>query len=157
MEEKLKEDLKQAQLSRDEIKVSTLRLLLSEIKNAEIAKSAALSDQEITGVIQRELKKRREAAAGFRQGEREEAAQKEELEAKILESYLPEQITDEELTKLIDEAISTHFRGSLPSPAANANKDLQIGKIMSIVMSRVAGKADGGRVSQLVKEKLQNQ
>ncbi len=76
----IQNNLKQAQLARDENKVSTLRLLLSEIRNAEIAKGQALTESDMTGVIQKEVKKRTEAAAGFRQGNREEAAQKEEAE-----------------------------------------------------------------------------
>lgn len=82
-------DLKNAQLARDELKVSTLRLLLSEIHNAEIASGMAVSDQEAVSVIKREAKKRKEAAAAFRLGSREEIALKEEAELRILESYLP--------------------------------------------------------------------
>src|SRR3989344_8227687 len=100
--DQLNSDLKQAQLARDEVKVSTLRLLLSEIKNAQIQKGADLSDEEITQVIQHEVKKRKEAAAGFRTGDREEAALKEETEQRLLEGYLPDQLTIEELTKIVE-------------------------------------------------------
>lgn len=141
MFEKLQEDLKQAQLARDEIKVSTLRLLISEINNAKIKKGSELSDGEIQQVISRELKKRKEASIGFRQGNREEAALKEESEAKILESYLPEQLSDEELTNLVGEIVG-------------AKKDLQIGQIIGMVISRAGGKVDGARVAEKVKEIL---
>lgn len=137
-------DLKNAQLARDEIKISTLRLLLSEIRNGEIAKGNQLTDEDVILIIQREVKKRKEAAAGFRQGEREESAQKEELEAKVLETYLPDQLSNEELTKLVDEAINE----------VGANSVQDMGKVMGVVMGKVGVRSDGGTVSALVKEKL---
>ncbi len=140
----LQEELKQSQLQKDEVKVSTLRLLLSEVKNAEIAKGHPLSDEEIVEVASREAKKRREAAAGFRQGDREEQALKEEAELKILEGYLPAQASDEELTKIIEQAINE----------LGASSIADMGKVMQAVMVKVAGQADGGRVSAIVKEKL---
>lgn len=142
--EKLQLDLKQAQLSRDERKTSTLRLLLSEIRYGQIAKGSELSDEELLSLIGREIKKRKEAAAGFRQGGREGNAQKEEEEAGILASYLPAQLSDEELNSLTDEAIKQLGAASLQD----------MGKVMGLVMSKVAGKAEGGRVSTLVKQKL---
>ncbi len=137
-------DLKQAQLARDEVKVSTLRLLLSEIKNAQISKGSELGEEEIIAVIMREAKKRKEAAVGFRSGGREEQAVKEEAELKILEGYLPAQISDKELTALVEQVITEVGAVSLAD----------MGKVMGVVMSKVGGKADGGRVSNLVKEKL---
>lgn len=142
--DKIQEDLKQAQLQRDEVKVSTLRLLLSEIRYAQISKGQDLSDPEIISVIQKEIKKRKEAAIGFRQGDRESLAQKEEAEAQILSTYLPEQLSDEELTNLVE--------GSIKDMGATSITDM--GKVIGAVMSKVAGKADGARVSALVKEKL---
>lgn len=142
--DKIKEDLKNAQITRDEVKVSTLRLLLSETTNAQIAKGADLSDQDIVSVIQREVKKRKEAAQGFRNGDREEQAVKEELEAKVLKGYLPQQLSDEELTKIIE--------GTITEVGANSIQDM--GKVIGVVMGKVAGKVDGGRVSVLVREKL---
>ena len=140
----LQEELKQSQLQKDEVKVSTLRLLLSEVKNAEISKGHQLSDEEIVEVALREAKKRREAAAGFRQGDREEQALKEEAELKILEGYLPVQVSDEELTKVIEQTINELGVSSLAD----------MGKIMQAVMGKVKGQADGGRVSALVRQKL---
>ncbi len=141
---KIQNDLKDAQLSRDEIKVSTLRLLLSEIKNAEIAKGNSLSDQDIISIVSKELKKRKEAATSFASGGRTESAQKEESEATILEGYLPEQLSDEELTKIVESSITE----------AGATSIADMGKVMGIVIGKVAGKADGGKISALVKEKL---
>lgn len=145
--DKLHQDLKEAQLARDEIKVSTLRLLLSEIKNAEIAKdpaSAGLADQDIISVIQKEVKKRKEASLAFRLGAREVQAQKEEQESKVLESYLPSQLSDEALTKIVEESIKE----------LGATTMADMGKVIGAVMSKVTGQADGGSVSQLVKDRL---
>lgn len=142
--DKINLNLREAQLARDEIKVSTLRLLLSEIKNAQIAKGENLSDQDIILVIQREVKKRQEAAAGFRQGGREEQAQIEEKERAILQSFLPVQISNEELTKLVEDSINE----------VGAKTLAEMGKVMGTVMGKVQGRADGGTVSALVKERL---
>lgn len=91
MEEKIRIDLKRAQLLRDELTVSTLRLLLSEIHNAKIAKGSDLSDEDVIKVIQREVKRRKQAAEGFRSGERDDQAEKEDMEARLLRKYLPQQ------------------------------------------------------------------
>lgn len=144
MLDKIQNDLKKAQLARDEVTVSTLRLLLSEVKNAEIAKGQDLAEQDIINVVQREIKKRKEAAEGFRKGGREEQAQKEEAEAKVLEQYLPAQLSDEELTKIVEENITEVGASSLQD----------MGRVIGLVMSQVAPKADGSRVSALVKERL---
>ncbi len=142
--ETLREDLKKYQLGRDELKVSTLRMLLSEVKNIEIAKGHVLSDEEVIEVIQKEVKKRKEAAEGFRQGNREEAAVKEDSEAGVLLGYLPTQLSEEELLKIIEDAIS--------KTGASTMSDM--GKVIGVVMPQVKGTADGGRVSALVKSKL---
>ena len=144
MLDKIQNDLRKAQLNRDEVKVSTLRLLLSEVKNGEIAKREPLSDNDVISIIQRELKKRKEAAAGFRAGGREESATKEELEGKVLETYLPSQLSHEELTKIVLDTINELGASSLTD----------MGKVMGEVMGKVAGRSDGGTVSALVKEKL---
>lgn len=144
MEDKIKSDLKQAQLSRDEIKVSTLRLLLSEIKNKEIAQGNILSDEDVISVIQREAKKRKEAAEAFKLGNRIDAALKEEAEALVLEGYLPAQLSTEELTKIVEESINE-------LGAAGA---ADMGKVIGMVMGKTKGQAAGGAVSAIVKEKL---
>lgn len=157
---KIQEDLKQAQLAKDEIKVSTLRLLISEIHNAEIQKGGSLSDQDTTGVIQREVKKRKEAAAGFRTGGREDSAQKEEAELKILEGYLPKQLSNEVLILRLHsgstlnsiEGLTKLVEDSINEVGAKSLADM--GKVMGMVMSKVKGQADGNVVSGIVKEKL---
>lgn len=142
--EQIQSDLKNAQLARDEIKVSALRLLLSEIHNGQIQKGADLAEEDIIAVVKREAKKRKEAALAFRSGSREEAAVKEEAELKILEGYLPAQMSQEELAKIVEESISEVGASSLAD----------IGKVMGVVMGKVKGQADGGTVSTLVKTKL---
>lgn len=140
----LQDHLKQAILARDGIGVSTLRLLLSEVKNAQIAKGGEVSDQEIVSIIQREIKKRKEAADSFRLGKREDSARKEESEAEVLRRYLPSQLTNEELTKIVEESINK----------LGATSIQDMGKVMGVVMAEVRGEADGGVVSAMVKEKL---
>lgn len=144
--DQIQSDLKKSQLERNEIAVSTLRLLLSEIKNAEIAAGNSLLDEDIISVIQKEIKKRKEAALAFRNGSREDQAQKEEAEAKVLEAYLPEQISTEELTKIVEDTINE----------VGANSIADMGKVIGAVMGKVKGRVDGGTVSALVKEKLTN-
>lgn len=144
MEEKIKDDLKKAMLSKDEVSVATLRLLVSEIRNVSIAKNSPLTDQDIVSVVQKEVKKRKEGAAGFRQAGREELAQKEESEQQILENYLPAQLSNEELTKIIEATINIL--------GASDIKDM--GKVIGGVMGKVGQGAEGGRVSAIVKEKL---
>lgn len=144
MLDRIQTDLKNAQLDRDEVKVSTLRLLLSEIKNGEISKGESLSDGDIISTVQREVKKRKEATEAFRSGGREEAAAREESELKILESYLPAQMSSGELTKLVEDTITKLGASSISD----------MGKVMGVVMGKVKGQADGPTVSNLVKERL---
>lgn len=144
MQDQLQQDLKNAMLARDEQAVSTLRMLLSELKYAQVSKGGDLEDTEVISVVQKEIKKRQEAATGFRSGGREELAQKEESEAKILEKYLPQQISDEELTKVVEEAINKVGASSLAD----------MGKVMTEVMGQVRQSAQGSRVSSVVKSKL---
>lgn len=144
MLERIKSDLHQAQLDKDEVKVSTLRMLISEINNAQIAKGGQLQDEEIVAVILREVKKRKEASTAFRQGQREDQAQKEESEAEILSVFLPQQLADEELTKIVETSINE----------VGAKSISDMGKVIGVVMGKVKAQADGGRVSALVREKL---
>lgn len=144
LKDQVQNDLKEAQLHKNEVVISTLRLLLSEIRYAEISKGKEAEDEDIVSVIQREIKKRKEAALGFRQGQREEQAIKEEAEARILEKYLPQQLSDEELTKIIEESMTV----------IGAKNIADMGKVIGMVMSKVKGQAEGGRVSVIVKEKL---
>jgi len=147
MEDQLREDLKQAQLNRDEVKVATLRLLLSELTYAKVAKKAeVLSDEDVISVIQKAIKQRKESIESYKNGARDDLASKEQAELDILQTYLPEQLSDQELTKIVDEAINN----------TGASQMSDMGKVIGLVMGKVAGKAEGARVSVLVKEKLQS-
>lgn len=142
--DKIQADLKTSQLQKQADQVSTLRLLLSETQNARISKGEELLDEEIQAVISREIKKRKEAAAGFRSGGREEAALKEESEAKILLSYLPPQMTDEELTQVVTICINE----------VGAKTLADMGRVIGLVKAKVGQAADPGRISLVVKESL---
>lgn len=120
-------------------RVGTLRVLASALQQ-----DAKLGEGDEVAVLRRELKKRREAAEAFREGGRTEAAEAEEAEARMVESYLPEQLGEEELAELVGAAIEE----------AGAREPGEMGKVMSIVMPRVQGRADGKRVSQAVRERL---
>lgn len=142
--DRLQNDLKEAQLAKDEVKVSTLRLLLSEIHNAEIQKGGDLVEADLVSILQREVKKRKEASEAFRSGGREEQARKEEQELAVLESYLPAQLSNEELTKIVEQTINE----------LGASGMADMGKVIGSVMDKIKGQADGGAVSQLVRERL---
>lgn len=142
--DQIQADLKQAMLAKDELKVLTLRMLLSEIKNAQIAKGEDLEDKDAISVVQKEVKRRREGAEGFRSGGREELAVKEESEAEVLKAYLPEQMSDDQLTKIVQEAITE----------LGATSVTQMGQVMGKVMAQVGQSAEPARVSALVKASL---
>lgn len=148
MIEKIQEDLIEAQKAKDELKVSTLRLLLGAIKNYAIAKESTSynpSDEEIAGVVQKEIKQRKESIESYKAGGRQELADKENKELEILQKYLPEQMSEEEIRKLVD--------GAIAETGASSMQDM--GKVMGVLSPTLKGKADIGVVSGIVKEKLQ--
>lgn len=127
------------------VRVSTLRLLVSQIKNVRIEKKADLTDEEVVAIIKREIKARDEAIELYKKGGRDDLVKKEEVEKQILQAYvsaMPGQFSDKEVQKVIDEI--------LEKTPENSN----FGQIMGKVMAEVGGKADGKKVSQLVKERL---
>ncbi|HEX9679279.1 MAG TPA: GatB/YqeY domain-containing protein [Candidatus Saccharimonadales bacterium] len=136
-------DLKQAMLSRDELKVSVLRGLKNALANEKIKTRQPLSpEQEIT-VLKREAKQRDEAAAGFTAGGAKDRAEKERLEKTIIENYLPQMIDDEDLDDLIEQAINRF-----------GQEAKQTGAIIGYVMSQSGGRVDGAKVAALVKQRL---
>lgn len=149
--EKIQNDLKEAMRSHDELRLSVLRMLSSAIHNKELEKRAKsgkteeLIEEEIVAVIRSEIKKRRDAVVGFQKGGRAEAAEKEAAEAKILEAYLPAELSDEEIEKAVKEVIM--------GIGAVTQKDF--GKIMGESMKRLKWQAGGGRVATAVKRGLQ--
>ena len=138
-------DYKAAMKARDDLKVSVLRLLRSAIHNAEIDKQRALTDDEILGVIQSEVRKRRESIEAFQQGGRQDLVEREQAELAILESYLPKALTREELEALVRETVR--------EVGALSVRDM--GKVMSALMPKVKGRADGRKVSNLVRQILE--
>jgi uncharacterized protein len=141
---RLEDELKQAMLARDDERRDALRLIISSLRAAEKELQRPLSDEEELQVLQRERKRRNEAAEAFRSGGREEQAAAEERELAVLEEFMPEPLSDEELEEIVDNAIAEVGATSLR----------QVGRVMADVMPQVAGRADGSRVSQLVREKL---
>jgi uncharacterized protein YqeY len=146
LKEKLQADLTEAIRSRNEVVSGTVRMLLAAITNEEVAGKAAkvLTDAEIITVLSREAKKRREAFEAYTQAKRDDLAGKEKAEAAVIANYLPEQLSEDEIKKLIADAIAeTDAKG----PAG-------MGLVMKVLQPKIAGKADGGVVSGLVKAAL---
>ena len=141
---RLEGELKDAMAARDADRRDTLRLILASLRSAEKELQRPLHDDEELQVLQRERKKRTEAAEAFRAGGREEQAEGEERELAVLEEFMPEPLSDEELEDIVDDAIA--------EVGATSMRD--IGRVMADVMPQVAGRADGSAVSQLVREKL---
>jgi len=146
LKEKLHSDLTEAIRSRDALISGTIRMVLSAITNEEVAGKEArvLSDEEIITVLSREAKKRREAAEAFADAGRADKAELEKQEGEVIAAYLPKQLSDEELSALIQEAVAK-------SGAAGPQ---DMGKVMGILKPQIAGKADGGKVSAAVKAAL---
>jgi uncharacterized protein YqeY len=146
LKEKLQTDLTQAIRSRDEVQSGTIRMLLAAITNEEVAGKAAkvLNDAEIIIVLSREAKKRREAVEAYTQAKREDLANKEKAEAAVIAQYLPEQLSEDEIKKLIQEAIAS----------TGASGPSGMGLVMKQLQPKIAGKAAGGLVSALVKAAL---
>jgi hypothetical protein len=138
------EELKAARLARDASRRDALSLLVSALRSAEKELQRPLTDDESLQVLQRERKKRVEAAEAFRTAGREEQAEGEEEELAVLEEFMPEPLSEDELEAIVDDAIA--------EVGATSMRD--IGRVMADVMPQVSGRADGSVVSQLVREKL---
>jgi uncharacterized protein YqeY len=141
---RIEEELKAAMRARDQERTDALRLTLASLRSAEKEVQRPLKEDEELHVLQRERKRRAEAAEAFRGGGREEQASKEERELEIIQEFMPEPVEEEELERIIDDAIA--------ETGATSLRDL--GRVMADVMPQVAGRADGSVVSQLVREKL---
>jgi uncharacterized protein YqeY len=141
---RIEDELKAARLARDQDRRDALSLVLNSLQNAQKELQRELSDDEELQVLQRERKRRVEAAEAFRGAGREEQAEDEEYELEILEEFMPEPMSEDELEEIIDDVIS--------EVGATSIRDM--GRVMAGVMHQVSGRADGSIVSQLVKEKL---
>ncbi len=142
--QRIEDELRQAMLARDSGRSDALRLTLTALRAAEKELQRPLHEDEELQVLQRERKRRAEAAQAFRAGGRAEQAAAEERELGVLEEFMPEPLSEEELEQIVDDAIAEN----------GATNMRDIGRVMADVMPQVAGRADGSAVSQLVREKL---
>lgn len=140
----INEQIAAALKARDQIRLSTLRMLSSAFNYERIAKQHELSEEEELEVVKREAKKRKDAIEIYNKADEIERAHKEQQELAVLEEYLPKQMSDEQLTHIVDTTM--HEMGALTAS--------DMGRIIGAVMHKVAGQADGGRVSAIVKSKL---
>jgi len=144
LQQKITEDMKQAMKSGDAVKRDTLRMLLSSIKNAEGAKLSALDEGEVLSVISKEVKRHVESIDAFKKGNRDDLVAKEAAELKILQSYMPEQLSRDDVVKLAKEVVA----------AVGAAGPGDKGKVMQQLMPKLKGKADGKVVNEVVMELL---
>ncbi|HZQ89402.1 MAG TPA: GatB/YqeY domain-containing protein [Gaiellaceae bacterium] len=142
--ETIEGELREAMKARDAERRDALRLILNALKGSEKELQRPLSEDEELQVMQRERKRRVEAAEAFRAGGREEQAQSEERELAILEEFMPSPLSEEEIEEIVDDAIAE----------VGATSIADLGRVMADVMPQVAGRADGSAVSQIVREKL---
>ncbi|MGG5259698.1 GatB/YqeY domain-containing protein [Phycicoccus avicenniae] len=143
---RLQSDLHDAMRARDKVRSSTLRMALTSVTTAEVAGDEAreLGDDEVLKVLAKEAKKRKEAAAAFRDAQRPELAESEEAELAVLEAYLPAQLGDDELRAIVERALAS----------TGATGPADMGRVMKAAQGEVAGRADGGRVAAVVKAAL---
>ena len=147
LKQKLQGELRQSMLARDALKTSVLRMVLSSVNYYEIQKGGAgyeATDEDVLSVIQKEAKQRRDSIEEFKKANRPELVEKETKELEMLQVYLPQQMGEEEIKKLVIGVIKE----------TNAKGMQDIGKVMGTLMPKVKGKADGGLVSKIVKESL---
>jgi uncharacterized protein len=146
--QELKDELKKSMLAKDTEKTGVLRMIVSALGYYEIEKGGAgyeATEEDVMTVLQKQVKQRRDSVEQFRAGGREDLAAKEEKEIAMLEGYLPAQMSEEEISKLVDEAIAS----------TGASNPQDMGRVMGALMPKTKGKADGGTVSRIVREKLQ--
>lgn len=146
LKERLREDLTVAMRARDDLRLSTLRLALAAVKDAEVAGTTAreLDDAEVEKILAREVRKRREAAEAFAAAGRPEQSSRENAEGDVLADYLPSQLGEDELRAIIDEVMAELGLTGMKA----------MGQVMKAAQARIAGRADGKRVSELVRARL---
>jgi len=142
--EEIDDELKDAMRARDAERRDALRLILNSLKSSQKELQRPLSEEEELQVLQRERKRRVEAAEAFRKGGREEQAAAEERELEILEEFMPEPLSEDEVEEIVDDVIAE----------VGATSMADLGRVMADVMPQIAGRADGSQVSQIVREKL---
>jgi uncharacterized protein len=144
LQQTISDRLLEAMKSRDAVRTGTLRLLISAFRNEEIKRKKPLSDEELREVVQSEAKRRREAIEEYKKANREDLAAKEEGEFNVLQEYLPKQLSEAELSQLVEEAVK--------STGAKGPRDM--GRVMGALMPQIKGRADGRQAQQLVQKKL---
>lgn len=145
LSERLNEDMKQAMKSQDKFKLSTIRMVRSTIKNLEIDLKRTLDDNEVLDILSREIKQRKDALQEFEKAGRDDLAASLKAEVQIIAEYLPEQLTEEEIKVIVQQTIQE----------TGATSKADIGKVMSALMPKVKGRADGKLVNQAVQQLLQ--
>jgi len=143
LQQKLEEDAKNALKDGDKMVLSVLRLILSAIKNNEISQKAILSDDQVVSLLVKEAKKRQEAISAYQNAQRQDLAEQENKELLIIQKYLPQELSDEEIDKTVKETIAT-----LKASTSD------FGRVMGEVMSKLKGRASGDRVRDIVKKEL---
>lgn len=144
MKQKIQDEIKIAMKSGDKERLGTLRMLLSGIKDFEVNTRKTPTDADIIGIFRKAIKQRKDSVEAFKQGGRTDLVAQEEKEIALIESFLPADISDEELTKIVDEVIA--------STGASSMKEM--GNVMKLVLEKAAGRTDGSRVNPIVKERL---
>ena len=144
LKDKLMEDLKDAMKNHDEVKKNTVTMIRAAIKQIEVDKKVVLEDNDIIDIISKEAKKRKDALAEFEKAGREDLISQTNEELAIIKNYLPEELSEEELTSIIEETIK--------EVGAETMKDM--GKVMQAVKAKTAGRADGRVINEIVKQKL---
>ena len=144
LDEKIVEDLKKAMKEKDALRLSCLRMLKAALKNLQVDKQRKLKDEENQGVLSSLIKRGKESAKEYRKADREDLALKEETEVAIFYDYLPQQLTSENIEKILRKIISE----------VSAEKPSDLGKVMKIAMPRMAGKAQGKEVNKIAKRLL---
>jgi uncharacterized protein len=140
----IEDELKDAMKARDAERRDALRLILNALKSSEKELQRPLSEEEELQVLQRERKRRVEAAEAFRSGGRDEQAAAEDYELEVLEEFMPEPLSEDEIDEIVDDVIAE----------VGATSMADLGRVMADVMPQIAGRADGSQVSQIVREKL---
>lgn len=142
--DRINSDFIEAYKAKEELKTSTLRLIKSALKNAEISQKSELSDDDAIKIIKKEIKQRNDALLQYKSGGRDDLASKEQSEIKLLEVYVPAQLDDTAIEQIVAETIKE----------LDANSKADFGRVMSAVMSKVSSRADGSAVSRIVSSKL---
>jgi uncharacterized protein YqeY len=142
---RLDADMKQAMKDKDKIRLSTIRMVRTAIKNAEIDQQKTLSEDEVLAILNRELKQRRDSLQAFESAGRVDLVEAVKQEIDVLMDYLPKQLSEDELTELVRQAIQE----------TGASSKADMGKVMSVLMPKVKGRADGKVVNQIVQQHLQ--